>query len=228
MRIGHAITVVKLGGSYAGSAELKGWLDALAECAGHTVLVPGGGPFADTVRDAQRSMGFDDRVAHHMALIAMEQYGCALASLGRRLAPAASVAAIRRALGARKVPVWSPTRMVLAAADVPCSWDVTADSLAAWLAGRLRAQHVLLVKQVRPSGTSVAARDLLARGLVDPEFPAFLAVSGAAASVAGPADHAQAAAAIRRGAPCGVRIEGSDLSDGNRRSLTARFLIAGR
>src|SRR2546423_12784218 len=117
MRKGPAITVVKLGGSYVGSAELNGWLDALAACAGHVVLVPGGGPFADTVRAAQRSMGFDDRAAHHMALIAMEQYGCALASLGRRLAHAASMAAIRRALGARKVPVWSPTRMALAAAD---------------------------------------------------------------------------------------------------------------
>jgi 5-(aminomethyl)-3-furanmethanol phosphate kinase len=218
---GPGITVVKLGGSYAGSAELKGWLDTLAACAGHAVLVPGGGPFADAVRDAQRSMGFDDRAAHHMALIAMEQYGCALANLGRRLARAASLAAIRRALGERRVPVWSPTRMVLAAADVPCSWDVTADSLAAWLAGRLRAKQILLVKQRKPAGTSIAARDLVARGIVDPRFPAFLNASGAAASVAGPADYAQAADPIRKGSPCGVRIQESDVSNSNRQSLAS-------
>jgi dihydroneopterin aldolase len=221
MRNGHAITVVKLGGSYAGSAELKGWLDALAQCGGHAVLVPGGGPFADAVRDAQRSMDFEDRAAHHMALIAMEQYGCALASLGRGLAPAASMAAIRRTLGERKVPVWSPTRMVLAATDVPDSWDVTGDSLAAWLAGRLRAQQVLLVKRIKPQDPSIAAHDLVRQGLVDPEFPAFLAASGAAASVAGPADHAQAAAAIRNGLPCGVRIQGSGARHDNRRSLAS-------
>ncbi|MFL5028633.1 MAG: dihydroneopterin aldolase [Xanthobacteraceae bacterium] len=216
---GPGIAVVKLGGSYAGSAELKSWLNALTACAGHVVLVPGGGPFADTVRDAQRSMGFDDRAAHHMALIAMEQYGYALTSLGRRLARAASLAAIRRALGAGKVPVWSPARMVLAAADVPCSWDVTADSLAAWLAGRLGAKQVLLVKQIRPPGPSISARDLVARGLVDPAFPAFLEASGAAASVAGPADHAQAAAAIRSGSPCGIRIQDQAPLVSNQRPL---------
>jgi dihydroneopterin aldolase len=217
---GPGITIVKIGGSYAGSAALKGWLDALAACAGHAVLVPGGGPFADTVRAAQRSMGFDDRAAHHMALMAMEQYGRALASLGRGLVGAASLAAIRRALDERQVPVWSPTRMVLAA-DVPCSWDVTADSLAAWLAGRLGAQHMLLVKQRRPAGASIAAHDLVARGIVDPQFPAFLDASGATASVAGPADHAEAAAAIRGGSPCGIRIQGSEASNDHRRPLAS-------
>src|SRR5215510_16371000 len=69
------VTVVKLGGSYAHAAELKPWLAAIAACAGHVVLVPGGGPFADAVREAQARMGFDDRVAHRMALTAMAQYG---------------------------------------------------------------------------------------------------------------------------------------------------------
>jgi dihydroneopterin aldolase len=210
MRNGRAITVVKLGGSYAGSAALHGWLDALAACAGHAVLVPGGGPFADAVRAAQRSLGFDDRTAHHMALIAMEQYGCALASLGRKVVPAASAAALVRALRQRKVPVWVPTRMALAAADVPCSWDVTADSLAAWLAGRLRAERVLLVKRRRPASNSISARELVASGLADPSFPGFLAASGAAASIAGPADHARAVAAIRSGAGCGTSILGTE------------------
>jgi len=212
MRNGPGITVVKLGGSYAGSTELKGWLEALAECAGHAVLVPGGGPFADAVRAAQQSMGFDDRAAHHMALVAMEQYGCALASLGRGLVRAASAAAIRRALAARRVPVWSPTRMALKAADVPCSWDATADSLAAWLAGRIGARQVLLIKRHKPAGTSISAPDLVAQGLVDPLFPRFLDLSGATASLAGPADHVLAVAAIRNGSPCGTRIQGADIS----------------
>jgi 5-(aminomethyl)-3-furanmethanol phosphate kinase len=211
MRNGRAITVVKLGGSYAGSAMLRDWLGALERCAGHAVLVPGGGPFADTVRAAQRSIGFDDRSAHHMALIAMEQYGCVLASLGRKIVPAASPAALARALRQRKVPVWAPTRMALAAADVPCSWEVTADSLAAWLAGRLRAERILLVKRRRPAGSSISAHELVANGLVDPSFPGFLAGSGAAASIAGPADHARAVAAIRSGAACGASIQGPDL-----------------
>ena len=88
-------TVVKLGGSYAFSSTLKSWIEAVAACAGHVVVVPGGGPFAETVRAAQPKMGFDDRAAHEMALLAMEQYGCALASLGAGWRLAASAAAIR-------------------------------------------------------------------------------------------------------------------------------------
>src|SRR5262245_16671636 len=104
-------TVVKLGGSLAFSDALRPWLKALAGCAGHVVVVPGGGPFADAVRVAQPKMGFDDRAAHHMALIAMEQYGRALVGLGENLILAGSVAAIERALRDGRVPVWAPARM---------------------------------------------------------------------------------------------------------------------
>ncbi len=207
MRRRAGVAVVKLGGSYAGSTDLKPWLEALAGCAGAVVLVPGGGPFADAVRRAQEQMGFDDRVAHHMALTAMEQYGCALLNLGSRMTRAASAAAIRRALGQREIPLWSPSRMVLAADEIPASWDVTADSLAAWLAGKLGAARLLLVKQIRPAGPRVRAADLVAQGLVDAKFPDFLRASGACAAVAGPADHAAAAAAIHNGTLCGTRID---------------------
>ena len=207
MRAPHGVTVVKLGGSYAQAAELKPWLDCIAACAGHVVLVPGGGPFADAVRGAQARMGFDDRAAHHMALLAMEQYGCALASLSGKLTPAAAAQSIGQALDRGEVPVWSPAAMVLAAGEIAASWDVTADSLAAWLAGQIGAAHLLLVKQVRPAGPCVRAADLVAQGLVDRNFPDFLRASGADAAIAGPADHAEAAAAIRSGASCGTRVD---------------------
>src|SRR5882724_3145846 len=123
-----APTVVKLGGSHAFSEHLAGWVAAIAACAGDVVVVPGGGPFADAVRDAQPRIGFDDDAAHHMALLAMEQYGCALASLNRALVPADSLAAIQQALAAEKVPVWMPARMALAAKDIPAAWEITSDS----------------------------------------------------------------------------------------------------
>ena len=75
------LTIVKLGGSHALGPHLRGWLDAIAARAGSIVIVPGGGPFADAVRAAQGPMGFDDCAAHHMALMAMAQFGRALESL---------------------------------------------------------------------------------------------------------------------------------------------------
>src|SRR5579871_3085941 len=126
-------TVVKLGGSFAFSPRLRDWIAAIAACAGRVVVVPGGGPFADAVRAAQAPMGFDDRAAHRMGLLAMEQYGCAIASFDERLLLADSLEAIRQGLAEGKVPVWLPTPTVLTDTAIPQSWDVTSDSLAAWL-----------------------------------------------------------------------------------------------
>src|SRR2546426_804978 len=61
---GQGPTVVKLGGSFAFSPYLRDWIAAIAGCAGRTVVVPGGGPFADVVRAGQARMGFDDLAAH--------------------------------------------------------------------------------------------------------------------------------------------------------------------
>ena len=193
MRERRGLTVVKLGGSYAFSSDLPGWLAAIASSAGDIVLVPGGGPFADAVRSAQPRMGFDDDAAHHMALLGMDQYGRALAALNKRFTPAASIAGIRRALRAGNVPVWSPTEMVLKRNDIPRSWEVTSDGLAAWLACRIGARRVLLIKHVDPPPDPTRIEDLVARGVVDRSFAAFLRDGAVEASIVGPAQRPPAA-----------------------------------
>jgi dihydroneopterin aldolase len=201
----ETLIVVKLGGSQAGSPHVEPWLDALAACAGQVVLVPGGGPFADAVRATQAAIGFDDVAAHHMALLAMEQFGRALASLRPGLVLADSSAAIASALERGQVPVWAPLNMVARAPDVPASWDVTSDSLAAWLAGRLAARRLLLIKHNVVSGPA-QTRELADRGVVDAMFPDFLDASGAEAAIVAVSDHAAARAVIRGGGLPGVRI----------------------
>ena len=39
------------------------------------VLIPGGGPFAETVRNIAATMSIPDEPAHWMAVLAMHQYG---------------------------------------------------------------------------------------------------------------------------------------------------------
>jgi 5-(aminomethyl)-3-furanmethanol phosphate kinase len=204
---GNAPIVVKLGGSFAFSGHLRNWIEALAACTGRVVIVPGGGPFADAVRLAQIRMGFDDRAAHHMALLAMEQYGRALASLSSALAPADSADAIRRDLIADRVPVWMPSPMVLSASDITQSWKVTSDSLAAWLAGRIGADRLLLVKHAKfPSGRA-PLDDLVEMGIVDEAFARHLKMSAAAAYILAPSDHKAVIAAVRTGASAGIPVE---------------------
>jgi 5-(aminomethyl)-3-furanmethanol phosphate kinase len=199
--------VVKLGGSFAFSETLTDWVRALASCAGRVVIVPGGGPFADAVRLIQPRMGFDDRAAHYMSLLAMEQYGRALISLNDLLLLADSVEVIKRHLLTERVPVWMPARMVSEAIDIAPSWTVTSDSLAAWLSATLGADRLILVKHVDSLSGLERCEDLVVKGVIDEAFPRYLRKTSISASMVGPAEHVAVAAAIRCGASVGFPIK---------------------
>lgn len=162
--------IVKLGGSLHDAPALRQRLAELATVPGPPrILVPGGGPFADAVRETQPRLGFDDLAAHRMAILAMQQYGLALQSLEPRLTLAQTEAELRAA----QACAWLPWVMVGMAAEIEPSWAVTSDSLAAWLATRLGAEMLILVKSTPlPAGEETAA-ELARAGLVDPSFPAY-------------------------------------------------------
>ena len=123
------------------------WIAALALSSLPLVVVPGGGPFADQVRDAQKRMDFSDNAAHAMAILAMDQFGYVILDRHERLAPARSLEEIEQAVEAGKIPVWLPSALAIFVPDIRASWDITSDSLAAWLAGKLAADALLLIKQ---------------------------------------------------------------------------------
>jgi 5-(aminomethyl)-3-furanmethanol phosphate kinase len=190
------LTVLKLGGSHALGPHLRNWLAHVRSAPAEIVLVPGGGPFADAVRLTQRHMGFDDRVAHNLALVAMEQYGQALCGLEPRLSLAHSLQEVQDTFGRGQVPVWAPVRMARSASELPASWDFSSDSLAAWFAGLISAAHLVLVKHVPFSSRPIGVGNLVAQGVVDSMFPKFLARSGAHAWLAGPGTEAAPTAIV--------------------------------
>ena len=202
---GHSPWVVKLGGSLADSPFLRPWLNAIAEGGGRLIVVPGGGPFADAVRSAQSTQGFDDATAHRMALLGMEQYAAMLSGLERALHSVDTLDAILDALGRELVPLWLPARTVLARADIEASWDVTSDSLAAWLAGEVGAAALILVKAMSIDAACTAAA-LAGAGIVDRAFPSYLARCGCACSIVGAAEHAHFRRALRDGPPAGMPV----------------------
>jgi 5-(aminomethyl)-3-furanmethanol phosphate kinase len=212
--------VVKLGGSLYSSTRLRAWMKALAAARGRVVIVPGGGPFADAVRAAQRRHRFADGPAHRMALLAMEQYGYVLAAMNHYAVPAASHAAIRVALAKGKVPVWMPSRMVEGRREIPESWRVTSDSLSAWLARRLGAERLLLVKSARLGEAAASAADLSRQGVVDPCFPAMCRNWKGRAFIAYAGQHRQFAAMLRAGGPPAVEIQSGRTS----RTVSVRLL----
>jgi aspartokinase-like uncharacterized kinase len=195
--------VVKLGGSIARGDRLRRWLQAAAALAGPVAIAPGGGVFADAVRQGQREIGYDDRLAHRLALTAMSQLGAVFCDLEPRLVPAPTERALREAIAAGRIPVWSPEGMAADGADIAQNWDMTSDSLAAWLAGRLGAARLILVKSAPPDAAEATSRRLAENGVVDRLFPDHFKRSGAQGVWLGPEDWpvlAEAAAGRAAGA----------------------------
>ncbi|PRD41468.1 dihydroneopterin aldolase [Phyllobacterium phragmitis] len=166
--------VVKLGGSTAGHDELQQWIEVLATARFPLVVVPGGGPFADEVRALQKPLAYSDDVAHDMAILAMDQFGLVIAERHERLRPCRSLQAIRQTLDAGDIPVWLPSQMTWDAQDIPRSWEVTSDSLAAWFCGQWGAKRLLLIKQTNIFLQHISLSGLVRSGIVDPLLPDML------------------------------------------------------
>jgi len=163
------ISVVKLGGSLLSTGKLLLCLKAAAELPGRIVVVPGGGSFADLVRSEQQRWHFDELAAHRMAILAMQQ----MALLCQSLAPA--FALCRQSDDIRWVSghaVWAPDWLELDASGIEASWDITSDSLAAWLAGRLGAHRLMLIKAA-DCVPETSLGELLRLGVVDTAFLRF-------------------------------------------------------
>jgi aspartokinase-like uncharacterized kinase len=187
--------IVKLGGSLAAAGTLGTWLDAVvAHGAGRFVVVPGGGSFADAVRATQHRYGFSDRAAHRMALLAMEQYALQLLDLAPTLCPAESEAEIATSLAVGRIALWFPRRMVAAEPAIAESWDVASDSLAAWLARRLGARRLMLVKSAPAPPPPLSPKRLAALDLVDAAFPAYAENAQFRLDYCGPGDQDRLAA----------------------------------
>ena len=141
--------VVKVGG---GLLATEGALDCVCKVLGAhaatepVVIVPGGGPFADAVRQFDRRVGLSTDAAHWMALLAMDQYAHVLAERIPGAELAEDSGAIATVLARGRPAVLAPFRWLRNADVLPHGWEATSDSVAAFVAGALDAAHLILVK----------------------------------------------------------------------------------
>ncbi len=168
--------VIKIGGSLYGSRHLEKWLDTLdGYGASRLVIVPGGGPYADQVRATDRQFGLDPTLAHNMAVLAMQQFGCLMASLCPRLRLANCREQIQACWDNGEVAIWEPYDLVSRHCGLERTWDATSDSLAAWLAEYLSIEQLLFVKSAAVTLSEVSIGELQKHGSIDPVLPGLLA-----------------------------------------------------
>ena len=167
------MVVLKIGGSLYDSPCLKEWMSALSHDFNQSVvIVPGGGPFADQVRAASEKWQLAADCAHDMAVLGMQQFGHMMVGLNKRLVMADRCQAMLSRQNESKVMVWAPYYEVLKASELEKDWQTTSDSLALWLATKLSAKHLCLVKSAVTDGKSL--HTLIAEEVVDKNFEKLL------------------------------------------------------
>lgn len=160
--------IVKFGGSlYYQPALLRAWLQTLSADARDElfVLVPGGGPFADLIRNAQRDFALSDVQAHKLAIDAMCQFGRLLLTMCDKAQP--FDLATPPPLSGTGLQIWLPDIDRLNQTSLAKDWSVTSDSIALWLAQQYQ-QPLTLLKSVSQFGASL--QQLTADGHIDNAF----------------------------------------------------------
>ncbi|MDO9540288.1 MAG: uridylate kinase [Methanocalculus sp.] len=164
--------IVKLGGSLADA--LIDLVPVLLESKEGMLIVPGGGAGADAVR----SLDPDPDTAHWMAIAAMEHYGHHIASFG--------IPSVDRLIRVDQPSVLLPYCLLRNEDPLPHSWDITSDTIAAWVAWRLNLPLIILksVDGVISSGRVLSqVYEPLETDTVDPALIPYILQKGLYATV---------------------------------------------
>jgi aspartokinase-like uncharacterized kinase len=154
--------IIKIGGSLAKDSlrlRILGQKLGLLAKEHEIIVVPGGGKFADVVRDFDQRFSLSSDVSHRMAILGMDQFGLLLSDLivnsrvFQRLEEAKDLAE------AEGVPIFLPSRLMFQENFLENTWNVTSDSIAVYFASRVHAEKVILVTDVDGIFTSDPRRD---------------------------------------------------------------------
>lgn len=176
-----SLTVIKVGGSLFNWPELPVRLETFLGVhfpfsrIERPILIAGGGPAADVVRNLDRIHRIGDEMAHHLALQAMDLSALLLSAIVGGVHRVDSLECVAGVWANGLVPVLAPFRTVCAIDEaepdpLPMSWDVTSDTIAAWIAAYVKAHRLILLKSAS-LGRHVRLNDAARAGLVDPVFP---------------------------------------------------------
>jgi 5-(aminomethyl)-3-furanmethanol phosphate kinase len=143
--------VIKVGGSLAENPKTLKKLGAeLQKIAKkhHIFVVPGGGIFADAVRTIYKKLSLPDAISHKMAIIAMDQYGIVLSQFIPNSLTCYSLAECKEIAKKNQTPIIFPSKILSKDDPFAPSWDVTSDSIAAYIAVKLNTSNAIFVTNV--------------------------------------------------------------------------------
>jgi aspartokinase-like uncharacterized kinase len=142
--------VIKVGGSLSRGDNLRILCRRLAALGSQyrLLVVPGGGPFADTVREYDNRFRLTKTASHWMAVLAMDQFGYLLSDLIPYSEPVRGLETACEIALAGRIPVLLPGDLLRKADSLPHSWKVTSDSISAWVTKLAGVTRLVLLKDV--------------------------------------------------------------------------------
>jgi len=147
----NSLVVVKVGGSLALYPEtLRTLCTRLTKLSQKhkLIIVPGGGEFADLVRSLYTRFSLSCGASHKMAILGMDQYGLLLSDLIPNSVVVSKPEEIKCSFKMGKLPVFLPYNLLLNDDQLENSWNVTSDTIALYIAIKLRTNKVLLITDV--------------------------------------------------------------------------------
>ncbi len=136
------------------------------------VIVAGGGLFADQVRVIQKKWQLNNVTSHEMAILAMQQMALLFQGLQPRFKCIESIDNMKPQTTECPI-IWLPQIQELNQAGIAANWNITSDSLAAWLATKIQADQLTLIKSTQVADNSSSSKKWFDTDIVDTEFYAF-------------------------------------------------------
>lgn len=139
------VYVVKIGGSLTNNAV--NLLENLKKLGEKVVIIPGGGNFANVVRNIHENEKINDISAHKLATMCTDITGTYFSEISG-IKTADNLFDAKRILQNESIVIILPSNIILSTDELPCSWEVTSDSFAAYIAKLLNSKTLIIATDV--------------------------------------------------------------------------------
>ncbi len=141
--------LIKIGGSllYNSKTLLKKLKDFAINYNKKIVIVPGGGIFADVVREVDKNLRLSPSLSHKLAIKSMDFVGEIYSELGN-IKSYSTLFDLKREIPNEKIGIILPSKILLSIDLAEHSWNITSDSLSLYIGKLLNVKDIIIATNV--------------------------------------------------------------------------------
>ena len=137
---------IKIGGSTLRNINLEKCLNLIVNQKRKILIIPGGGSFANLVRKEQKSLGFDDLIAHNLSILSMIKVSYIFESYVKGKVNIVKNIDEFSLSDVHSVGIWNPEKEIKEFVDETTNWENTSDSLALKASQKFNVKSLIIIK----------------------------------------------------------------------------------